>query len=453
LSKTSVTFFGGVNEIGGNKILLQDRDTRIFLDFGLSFAKEKRYFAGYLCPRSVNGAGDLLEFGLLPKLRGLYAEGAIKGTKIGYTEPEIDGIVLSHAHCDHVGHLSYVDEKIPVFCGEGTKMILEAMEGSSRIKLGEHEYRTFRTGRTIRIGSLEIEPIHVDHSIPAAYGFIIHTSEGAIVYSGDLRIHGPLGRMTWEFAEKAGATDARLMLSEGTRVSPKEKDDIHSEARVKAESDKVVAKTSKLVIASFYSRDVDRFRTFYKIAKKNRRELVIPIKLAYLLHKLEDDPRLDIPDIINDETIIFYKKRKKSGEYKSADYHKWERPFIGKAKSFNYVRENQSKVIFNIDLVGFTELIDVKPKAGGEFIHSMSEPFSEEDLEPKVLHNWLNHFGLKLHQIHASGHCPSRDLAKVIDTINPKKIVPIHTEHPKLFQEKFRNRRVVLVKEGEKIRL
>jgi mRNA degradation ribonuclease J1/J2 len=35
---TTLTFFGGVNEIGGNKILLQDRDTRVFFDFGMSYA-------------------------------------------------------------------------------------------------------------------------------------------------------------------------------------------------------------------------------------------------------------------------------------------------------------------------------------------------------------------------------------------------------------------------------
>lgn len=35
---TGLTFYGGVNEIGGNKILLEDKDTRVFLDFGKSFS-------------------------------------------------------------------------------------------------------------------------------------------------------------------------------------------------------------------------------------------------------------------------------------------------------------------------------------------------------------------------------------------------------------------------------
>jgi mRNA degradation ribonuclease J1/J2 len=39
---------------------------------------------------------------------------------------------------------------------------------------------TFRTGDKFRIGSLEVEPIHVDHSVPGAYGFIIYTSAGWI---------------------------------------------------------------------------------------------------------------------------------------------------------------------------------------------------------------------------------------------------------------------------------
>jgi ribonuclease J len=319
--------------------------------------------------------------------------------------------------------------------------------------LGEHEYRTFRTGQTICIGSLEIEPIHVDHSIPAAYGFIIHTSEGTIVYTGDFRTHGPLARMTWEFVEKAAESDVQLLISEGTRVAPKESHAIHSEAQVKEESSRIVANAAKLVVASFYSRDIDRFKTFYDIAKENDRKLAIPIKLAHLLYKLRDDPHLDLPNPKRDETIVLYKKRKKSGEYRETDYYGWERPFLKNAEDSSYLRSHQSDVIFNLDLTGFTELVDIQPAAGVEFIHSMSEPFSEEDVKPKVLHNWLDHFGLRFHQVHASGHCSSGDLSQVISKIDPKVIVPIHTENPQLFRVNFRKHNVKLVEEKEELKL
>ena len=52
---TSLTFYGGVNEIGGNKILLEDKDTRIFLDFGMSFSRKEKYFEQFLSPRTANG--------------------------------------------------------------------------------------------------------------------------------------------------------------------------------------------------------------------------------------------------------------------------------------------------------------------------------------------------------------------------------------------------------------
>jgi mRNA degradation ribonuclease J1/J2 len=41
---TSLTFYGGVGEIGGNKILLRDENTSIFLDFGKNFERERRFY-------------------------------------------------------------------------------------------------------------------------------------------------------------------------------------------------------------------------------------------------------------------------------------------------------------------------------------------------------------------------------------------------------------------------
>jgi len=448
MKETKLSFFGGVREIGGNKILLEDMDTRVFLDFGMSFTGEAEYFSGYLTPRGVNGAGDYLEFGLLPRLDGLYSQQMIKSTGIRYTSPSIDAVILSHPHMDHVGYLQFIDENIPIHCGECTKSIIDAMQESSRIDLGQHDFHTFRTGKKVKIGDLEIEPIHVDHSVPGAYGFIIHTSNGSIIYSGDFRTHGPMAKMTHEFARKACESDPIAVVSEGTRVCPEERHAVHSEAEVKNESNEIIANTSKLVLAAFYSRDIDRFRTFYEIAKGNGRKFVISIKLAHLLWKLKDDLVLNIPDIMKDDDILFYKKRKKTGEFVEKDYYTWERPFLDKAVNFDYVHGNQRKLLFNLDLVGFTELIDIRPSPSGHFIHSMSEPFSEEDVNKDVMHRWLHHYGLRFHQIHASGHCPSNDLKDIINQIQPTRVIPIHTEYPELFRKLFNKSDVMIVEKG-----
>jgi len=59
----TLTFYGGVGEIGGNKILLEDSGTRIFLDFGKNFGKERRYYEpSFLQPRSED---HLLGLGIL----------------------------------------------------------------------------------------------------------------------------------------------------------------------------------------------------------------------------------------------------------------------------------------------------------------------------------------------------------------------------------------------------
>ncbi|KYH41300.1 MAG: Ribonuclease J protein, partial [Candidatus Bathyarchaeota archaeon B26-2] len=58
----SLTFYGGTDEVGGNKILLHDGDTKVILDFGMSFTLRRQYYSDpFLSPRGEVG---LLEFGL-----------------------------------------------------------------------------------------------------------------------------------------------------------------------------------------------------------------------------------------------------------------------------------------------------------------------------------------------------------------------------------------------------
>ncbi len=446
--KTSLTFYGGVNEIGGNKVLLEDKKARIFLDFGQSFNMGAEYFTGWLCPRAVNGLGDYFEFNLLPKIKGIYGEQHLAFTNLAYAEPKIDALFLSHAHIDHVGHILFLDEKIPICCGYGTKLFIRSMEETGSADFGKHPYETFRTGRKIKIDHLVAEPIHVDHSIPASYGFIIHTSKGAIVYTGDLRAHGPRKEMTGEFAQKASESKPIAMISEGTRMVEVERRKNYSEQEVKRLSNQIVSATNKIVFVAHYGRDMDRLRTFYKLAKNNDRKLVISPKTAHLLSKLVEDKRLNLPDPMKDKNIMVYYKRKKTGSFQEKDYYVWEREYMDKMVNYKFVHEHQGEIIMDLDFYQFAELIDIRPDPDSHFIHSMSEPYSEEDIEDEVMHNWLRHFKIKFHQLHASGHMNRHQLTALINYIEPKQIFPIHTENQRLFKAIHKN--VHLVKLGKR---
>ena len=437
---TKLSFYGGVNEIGGNKILVEDKKTKLFFDFGQSFTCGADYFTGWLSPRAINGLGDHFEFGLLPKIRGLYAKEQLAFTNCPYQEPEINAIFLSHAHFDHVTHICFVDPLIPVYLGVGTKLFLESMEETTSFyDYKEHEYRTFRTGKKIKTDDITVEPIHVDHSIPASYGFIIHSSAGAIVYTGDLRMHGPRKDLTEDFMEKAESCKPIAMICEGTRMVEKETRKNYSEAQVKDLSNEIVSSTNKMVFVTRYSRDMDRFRSFYEVAKKNGRQVVVSPKTAYLLSRLLSDERLDLPNPLKDDNILVYYKRKKSGQFDERDYYSWERNFMDKMVTHEFIRKNQKNLVMDLDFYQFAELIDIKPSPGGHFIHSMSEPFSEEDIEDQVMHNWTDHFKMHFHQLHASGHMGRKQLEDLISYIQPKKVFPVHTENQELFKEHCRN--------------
>lgn len=445
-----LTLYGGINEIGGNKILVEEKQVRVLFDFGQSFTMGEDYFVQWLTPRRLNGCQDYFEFGLLPKMRGLYSKQMLARTDLKYAKPQIDAVFLSHAHFDHMAHIYFLDPTIPVFCGHGTRKFMEVEEKTSSFTdYGQHEYRTFKSGRPVKTEDLTVEPVHVDHSIPGAYGFVATYTGGSLVYTGDLRRHGTMSRMTDEFVERAAEERPALMVSEGTRVAPEEKRKPYSEEEVLNTGRKIVERSRKLVVMTSYSRDIDRFKTFHRVAKDTGRVFVIQPKTAYLFHQIMD--KVDVPDPSKDPQIRVYFRRKKSGTYDDEDYYKWEKGFLDRMVTADWVRKRQGETLLSLSFNQFTELIDIKPLPGSIFIHSMSEPFSEEDIEAKVTKNWIDHFKLKFHQLHASGHASRQEIIDMIEYIKPKNVVPIHTEHPELFKKLVGSGKVSLPTSGKEL--
>jgi len=428
-----LTCFGGVGEIGGNKFLLEDVGAKVLLDFGAGFSDGSDYFDSSIAPRGVNGAGDLFEFGLLPEIRGLYSEKALQNTGLRYSEPEVDAVVLSHYHWDHTGRIGYVDPKIPVYCGETTSLIHDAYSESSGSPLDEHPIRRFRTGDRFRVGSLEFVPVHVDHSIPGAYGFVIHTSEGTMAYTGDFRFHGPAGSMTRDFVDEARNQGTSVLLTEGTRVGPQDAKHGMSEKQVLEEASKLVTGSRNLVFSTFRGNDVDRINTFYEACQRAGRRLVVSMKIAILLEKLKADKRLRVPRVGKDVDV--YVRRKRSGKLDDADYYPWERPFLGGGFNAEMVRKRQGELFLHLEAWNFPELIDIKPAKGGTYIHAATEAYNEEgEREEEVIRNWIDHVGFKYAQLHASGHAPMEEVGGLVKDIAAKKVVPIHTENPEEFK-------------------
>jgi ribonuclease J len=421
LPLVSLTFYGGVGEIGGNRILLEDKDTKIVLDFGMNFAgRSKFYSEPFLAPRNER---ELVELGLLPNIPGAY--------KFEETQPDIDAVFLSHSHTDHSAYITFLNREIPIYCGETTATIIQGFNEitpkSFDNDLEGLQFKTFRTGDKVKVGALEVEPIHVDHSVPGAYGFIIHTTEGAVIYSGDFRIHGTKSEMTNEFVKAAAETKPITMLCEGTNLIGA---DFSTEQEVNEKINKVVGTTQNLVLASFRHTDVDRTRTLFEVAKRNQRKLAISLRQAYMLNKLKADKNLDLPAVDSKDFLIF-KREKKS-------YFKWEKAILDfpNVVDAQEVKRIQSKVILATGFSDLKELVDMRPESGSTFILSTSEPFNEEmEIEYDKFVNWLDHFGLPMFHIHCSGHIMPTEIRQVITKIEPKTLLPIHTEHPELYSK------------------
>ena len=125
----ALTLYGGVGEIGGNKIVLEDKGTRILLDFGKSFSVRTKYYDWTKRPRLANGIGDFLALGLLPQLSGVYRRDLLRLANLPSKEDKsVHAAILSHAHSDHADYASFLREDIPIYMGETTKAIICALE-------------------------------------------------------------------------------------------------------------------------------------------------------------------------------------------------------------------------------------------------------------------------------------------------------------------------------------
>jgi ribonuclease J len=250
MSSIKVIPLGGTGEIGKNCTVIETENDIIIVDCGISFPHEEHYGVDIVIP----------DF-----------------TYLRQNKDKIRGIVITHAHEDHVGALSFLltEFNIPIHCSPlAQAMIANKME--ERARRVEVNYNTFAMGDTFQLGDLKIEPVRVTHSIPETYAIAIHTSEGVILFTADFKLDpNPIDGIKTDEKRLAelGEEGILLLLCDSTNVErpgwgP-------SESECGPSLVELFRKSEGRVLVTQFSSNIHRMQQICDAAKATNRKVAI----------------------------------------------------------------------------------------------------------------------------------------------------------------------------------
>ncbi|WP_321425821.1 MBL fold metallo-hydrolase [uncultured Bacteroides sp.] len=408
----ALTIHRGTNEIGGSCVEIATATTKILIDIGL--------------PLDSKASEDNLN---------LYNPGI---------EDNIDAVFISHYHLDHYGLLPLLDESIPVYASEGTKKIFEI----NNVFLHQKEMKNLKVIKPqdeIIIKDISIIPYTVDHSAYDAMAFLIEAEGKRILYSGDIRLHGPKSKL-YKYLPK----EVDYMILEGTNIN-NEVYNIKTEKDIEEEFLSIFRSTSDAINYVWCSgQNIDRLVALYRACVKSKKIMVVDVYVANVLKEIHGLNN-KIPFLNSHDNMgVYYPKYvtnnlKNSGHWNYAirldPNHYKVTPEMISADPGKYVVVVRPSVL---------EFLKKCTPSNGNLITSLWKEYEKRD-ENKRLIEWAKAKNYNLYSVHTSGHASLNELKEIVTMLKPKKIIPIHTEHKEKFKEHFTN--VLVIEDCEPLLL
>ena len=202
------------------------------------------------------------------------------------------------------------------------------------------------------------------------------------------------------------------------------------------------AAAGTLAIADFGPRNVDRLFSFLELAAVTGRTLLVQPKDVYLLQLMSLADPAAFPDPATLPGLGLYADPKAAPK-------PWERElrqaWAARTITPAQVSARPGDYILAWSLWDLNDLLDLEGVSAGVYLYSNSKAYDDEqaaDLDR--LRNWVRHMNLTLHGdpeeanhvvLHASGHASGPELAEFVRTVNPRTLIPIHTEQPAWWEE------------------
>jgi ribonuclease J len=383
----SVTFLGGLGEIGRNCAALEIDGRICLIDCGLMFPEE-----------------DMLGVDLVFPDWSWLAE----------RRDDVDFVILTHGHEDHMGALGYFlrDFDVPVY---GSKLSTEMAKGRIE-ELGiQAQLHPVALGEWRKHGPFRFRMVRVSHSIPDATAIAFDTPEGLIVHSGDFKLDPtPIDGQPTDlptFAE-LGRQGVRLLLSDSTNAE--EPGFVPSEASLRKPIEDVVAGAEGRIIAACFSSHVHRVQQIVDAGLASGRKIAFFGRSMHRNTKVAADcghlrlPQSEVVDIADLLELPVEKQllitTGSQGE-----------PFA----ALSLMARSRHKFVDVRE--GDTILISAKPIPGNET--AVSRVISRlTRLGAHVVHG-------RNAAVHVSGHAARDELLTFLNVIRPQAFVPVHGEY------------------------
>ncbi len=386
-----VVFLGGVGEVGRNMACVELDGRILIVDVGLSF------------PHAEMPGIDLV----LPDFE-----------YVRERFDEVEAIVLTHGHQDHIGALPYLlrefdGDPLPVY---GTAFTLALLEG----QLEEHEvrdraeFRQVTPGEAAVGGPFSMRFLRVTHSIPDGMAVVINTPYGSILHTGDFKIdQTPLdGRATdlHALAEEAGR-GVHLLLSDSTNAEESGYTD--SERSVGPVLQDIIARAPQLVVVACFSSHIHRIQQVVNAARADER--VVAFLGRSMLQSVEAARLLGILHVPEDDVIPI----------EEVEHRDPSRVVV-------VCTGSQGEPFSALSLMAAREHKWVKLKEGDSVVLSSSLIPGNEPAIHRVIdglyRTGADVFHLPAYPVHASGHAAAEELRLMLSLVRPRWFIPIHGE-------------------------
>jgi len=376
------------------------------------------------------------------------------GYPLGDTTSHIDlsvldfsDVLISHPHKDHYGMIEGINDDKTIHVGELGRKLIDA----GRIFMGQpvlkNRFSYYENRKPFSIGPFSITPYLMDHSSVDAFGLLIEAEGKRIYYSGDFRSHGMKEKVfKWFLADPPKNVD--LLLLEGTMLSRIGKD-CDRESDIEQKMLDILREPTGPCFLIGSGQHIDRLCAAFRACKRAGRIFVLDIYTAYIL-RLVSNRFENVPDFSDKNIRVLTKGRTASSHYSKVDANREHfKDFIpdlfspGTQIGKDEILDNPGKYFLKVS--NFSDLLDAMEGTRVKVIYSQWVGYRQETFNPKGFKRFVdleNNPNIDFYDVHTSGHAAVSDLQKLAKALNPKMLLPIHTEHADGYGNYFSNVRV-----------